>query len=120
MPKKLLLLLSLLVYLNILDLYTTHILLSLGGKELNPVFSHFNATGIGFVDVVVKMSSAVTMVFVLWLFYKTGKKRNAKWAVVIVYVFAIGLNLFYIFVVWNNIRMLQFQIEEVRRVLGGI
>ena len=118
MNKKLLLLLSALIYLNILDIFTTYVGLSLGGKELNPSLNHYNVIGITFIDVVGKIGATIGVCLLIWLVYRKATKEKSKLALTIVYGLTIGLNPFFLLVVLNNVCMLNFQIQEVMMHCG--
>jgi len=106
------------VYLNLLDLLTTIVLLSLGGRETNVLFLHFNETGVGVTDVIIKLSLTLFLSVVSLLLYLRAQKETSKLAVYLVYGLLIVMNIFYILVVVNNLVMLNFQIQEFRRVYG--
>ena len=105
------------VWLNILDILTTWVILGIGGQEKNIVFLHFNESGIGVLDVFVKMSAVFGMVLLVYLIHRKATKEKSKNALKLVYGLVIGLNILFLIVVLNNVRMLEFQIQEVMRVV---
>lgn len=115
MNKFLSLLLLNLIWLNILDVITTWALLGIGGEEINFFQLYLNESGVTFLSVLAKMGAVVLMVFIVWLLHRQAVKEKSRKALTVTYIILLGLNIFYAFVVFNNVRMLGFQIEEVRR-----
>ena len=120
MNNKILLLSVSFVFLNILDLFTTWVTLALGGKETN-VFAQ-SLLGFGpAVFITVKIGVPIILA-ILFLRVEQFVRENlfldkhAKLALVLIYGALLAFNIFYAFVVINNIRMLNFQIQEFRRV----
>lgn len=118
--RKLVVLLTVFVFLNVLDVYTTVLILQLGGKETNSFWLRFNDSGITEVDIMIKSSLVALSVFIISLLHWRSLEEESKLGFAAVYIITIGLVVFYCFVVVNNIRMLNFQIEEVQRKLGCI
>ena len=114
-----------LVWLNILDVITTSVTLRLHGKEGNWFFAYCNTTGIQLLDYVVKFGLVTIMIltvyFTLWYTKRpsTVKKHptQSKVAVIVVFLILLGLNIFYLYVVVNNINVLNYQIQEVRKFI---
>lgn len=118
MNKKLLLLLSTLVWLNLLDLLSTYVILGLGGKETNFVFLHFNHSGIGLLDVLVKFGLTVGMCVLIYLPYRKAVRENSKIPLYMIYGITIGLIFFMSFIVVKNLYMLNAQMTEVMKNLS--
>jgi len=118
MNKKLFFLSLSVVYLNILDLYTTWTVLSLGGKETNALLLHLNEGGIGFFDILIKVGIPIFLGVMVYFTNKRAEKEQRGYVIKYLYIVTIFLNIFYLFVVIHNIRMLNFQIQEVMRFVG--
>jgi len=116
-PRKLLLLLVTLFFLNLLDAYTTIIIIQLGGREVNPIFHHFNTHGVNPLDIAVKIGAGTFLCAVLGFTHWVATKRKDNLVLFIIYVTAIALNILFFVVVTNNVKVLNYQIQEVWRVL---
>jgi hypothetical protein len=113
MNTKIFILTSTFLWLNLLDILTTMVLLSLGGIELNPFLQHT----ITAFDISLKMGLSLFLVLVAQLSYRMAKKRNSITGIQVLFSLLIALDIFYSLVVINNIRQLSFQIQAVRREL---
>ena len=118
--RKLLLLLTIFVYLNLMDIYTTVVILELGGKEINPLWDRFNSSGITEADIALKLSLTGLSVFIISLLYSYASNHNSTVGVTVSYFILIVLIFYYSGIIINNVRMLNFQIQEVQRVLEEI
>lgn len=118
--RKLLLLFTIFIYLNVLDMYTTILILELGGKEINFFHLHFNEVGVSSTDIILKLCLTALSVFIVFLVYWRSSQENSKLGIVVAYVIIVGLCWFYSYVIWNNVKVLEFQIQEVQRELGGL
>ena len=118
MTKKYLFLILTFVWLNLFDILTTWVMLELGGKEINSLFSYINDYGIGVSTIVSKVIAILAFVTIIFITLKYAQNHKSKFGVVMVYSVLLLVIVFYTFVIINNIRMLGFQIQEFRRVYG--
>jgi len=120
--KILIILITLLIVLNVLDILLTQTILHYGGEETNVQYEHFNTTGIRPIDYVQKIGYSFLMGAVVLVQYWVSLRKNSKFGVVASYVMLIVLNLFYTYVVVNNIQVLivQKQTWEYCQHIGNI
>lgn len=108
------------LFLNILDILTTWMILGVGGREANPLFSHFNVVGIGWIDVVIKIGLTLGMCLLVHYVYTYAVNKHTKLAVLIVYATIIILNLLVILVVINNLQVLDFQLQQIKPIIDNL
>ena len=120
--KILIILITLLIVLNTLDILLTGTILYYGGGEANVLFEHFNTTGIRPIDYVIKIGSAFLMGGIILVLYWFSLRKNSKFGFITTYVILIGLNIFYSYVVVHNIQILiaQKQIWENSQYICNI
>jgi hypothetical protein len=130
LPRKLLLLLTNFVWLNVIDLITTWIMLDLGGKEINPFFLFLNTTGVTLPVIAIKIGGTFSLVVSLLIYFfsfkelqwkrtqwKRPKRRERVILLSFVYTVAVITNIVYFYVLFNNIYMLNTQIQYNRSLL---
>jgi len=120
--KILIILITLLIVLNVLDILLTEAVLYYGGGEGNIRFEHFNITGIRPIDYVIKIGSTFLMGAIIFVLYWFSLRKNSKFAFITTYVVLIVLNIFYTYVVMHNVQILiiQKQIWEYCQHIGNI
>ena len=115
MNNKILLLSVSFVWLNVLDIFTTWVMLQLGGKETNFFLHSINQTGITFSIIVFKIGIPLVLGIAFLFMFRYAEKKKSRLAIALNYGALLAINIFFIFVIINNIRMLNFQIQEVLR-----
>ena len=133
--KILIILITLLIVLNALDILLTGAILYYGGGEMNTeiepfylfgfkigpfsTWGHFNTTGIQLIDYVLKIGLTFLTGAIIFVLYRVSLWKNSKFGFITTYVLLIGLNIFYSYVVVHNIQILivQKQIWENSHIL---
>ena len=96
---------SMFLILSVLDLVSTSMFLNAGMLEGNPFWSHFNTSGIGVTDVLIKMGGAFFIVFMFYkmLGYEKGFEGKTGMILKVLNFFTIvGINVIMFFVVVLN------------------
>lgn len=119
--KILIILITLLIVLNVLDILLTRAVLFYGGGEANPFQSHLN-TGIRPIDYFLKISGTFLMGGIILIQYWFSLRKNSKFGFITTFVILIALDIFYSYVVIHNIQILaiQKQIWESRQHICNI
>lgn len=116
LPRTMLTLMFSFVFLNIMDLYTTYILLSLGGQEINPLFTYFNSTGMDTFSILIKIVLPLFECAVIYVLFYKAKSEGSNFAVNLIYI---GLN---VLVLWalailvSNVIHTTYQLQEIDKV----
>ena len=93
-------------------------MLALGGKEINRYFSYINDSGIGILTIISKVGAVLIFILIISITLKYVEKQKSKFGALMIYSVLLLVVVFYTFVIITNIRMLNFQLQEVRRFLG--
>ena len=105
-PKKYMVLVILVVCLNVIDVATTVVILLCGGGEANMHFAHFNVSGIGIFDYLTKGALCVFWATAMFALHWISRKENSKVGMIAGYLMLMAVNLFYLWVVTNNLQVL--------------
>ena len=107
--KILIILITLLIVLNTLDILLTKAVLHYGGVEANVWFWWFNTIGIRPIDYAIKIGASFLMGGIILVLYWFSLRKNSRFGFITTYVILIGLNIFYSYVVVHNIQILIIQ-----------
>ena len=136
--KILIILITLLIVLNTLDILLTGAVLHYGGGEANTeigpfylfgikigpfnLWGHFNTEGIRTIDYALKIGSVFLMGGIIIVQYWFSLRKNSKFGFITTFVILIVLNIFYTYVVIHNIQILiaQKQIWENSQYICNI
>ena len=112
--KILIILITLLIVLNVLDILLTKAVLHHGGGEANVRFWWFNTIGIRPMDYIIKIGLSFLMGVIIFVLYWASLWKNSKFGFITTYVILIALDIFYSYIVVHNIQILiaQKQIWE--------
>ena len=115
--RKLLFLLSNVVWLNILDILTTWIGLRLGAVETNH-YLLFLGMGSGLVLKIVVTLAFVVVISISLKYAQEQKSRFGRFSVITIYVVLLLVVVVYTIVIVKNIQVINLQIQDFRRVHG--
>ena len=112
--KILIILITLLIVLNVLDILLTRAVLHYKGGEAEGLFglglwAHFNTEGIRPIDYVLKIGASFLMGGIMLVLYWFSLRKNSRFGFITTYVVLIALNIFYSYVVVHNIQILIIQ-----------
>ena len=108
--KILIILITLLIVLNVLDILLTSTILYYGGGESNVRWwGHFNTIGIRPIDYFLKIGLTFLMGVIIFVQYWISLRKNSKFGMIVAYILPIVLIIFYTYVVIHNIQVLTIQ-----------
>lgn len=118
LSRTMLLLMESFIFLNIMDSYTTYVLLGLGGQELNPLFSYFNLYGVDIISVLLyKIALPLFECVVIYVLFQKAKSENNRHVIVLVWGCLITLVLLTLITSVNNILHTTYQLQEINQIL---